>query len=496
MSTLVVDDILLDDGAVVEKGQVVVRLSAPGLQEELDLRKQELEEQRESLSELLNMPPEELGRANVSQGITLRAPIGGRVMNLNAEEGTKLEKDSVVANIVDDSSFRITARVTPGTFEYVSMNQPVKLRIPGYSGTVDAVVTDINPDPVPEARADLEIDCANPEPAGAADEYTMVYWVTIEGENPGLVQPGMALEVGFVEEDAGEQSIRWAYYCARVESFGAEQTVLCPTEAVATRVFVHERETIKAGDPLLALSGDDAREAIREELDELRQLELELEQLRKQQTQLDVAAPMSGTIADIHVEEGQEIHPGEWLGHVYNTEEMQLWVQVDDVDVVLVHQGAPVTVTVQAVPGKEFKGEVVHVSQTGRDETGVVQFGVRIDVQGGPELRPGMQGQAHIDAGSAEEVLLVPLEAVFEEDGQAKVELLKGGTPRVVPVELGLMNDRVAEVKEGVEAGDLVITGSSADLLPSQTIRDDSVLPGDDSGSGDNGEGSDPEGPN
>jgi hypothetical protein len=50
-------------------------------------------------------------------------------------------------------------------------------------------------------------------------------------------------------------------------------------------------------------------------------------------------------------------------------------------------------------------------------------------------------------------------------------------------VELGLMNDRFAEVKSGLAEGDLVITGSTADLLPSQTIKSDSLLPGG-SGSG------------
>ena len=97
-----------------------------------------------------------------------------------------------------------------------------------------------------------------------------------------------------------------------------------------------------------------------------------------------------------------------------------------------------------------------------------------------------MQAHAFIDAGRAENVLLVPLEAIFEEDNTPKVEILNpDGTTKVVPVKLGLMNHRVAEVKSGVEEGELVITGSSADVLPSQHIGSkDTLLPGQ-SGSGD-----------
>ena len=42
---------------------------------------------------------------------------------------------------------------------------------------------------------------------------------------------------------------------------------------------------------------------------------------------------------------------------------------------------------------------------------------------------------------------------------------------KVVPLTLGLMNDRYAEVKSGLEEGELIVTGSTADLLPSQKIQ-------------------------
>ena len=59
-----------------------------------------------------------------------------------------------------------------------------------------------------------------------------------------------------------------------------------------------------------------------------------------------------------------------------------------------------------------------------------------------------MQARAFIDAGSATDVLLIPLEAIFEEDGTHKVEVLNpDGTTKAVSVKLGLMNDREAEVK-------------------------------------------------
>jgi len=146
-----------------------------------------------------------------------------------------------------------------------------------------------------------------------------------------------------------------------------------------------------------------------------------------------------------------------------------------------VKQDAPVKVTVDALTGVTFTGKVTRVSTMGKDMNGISRFSVEIEVVGGPQLRPGMQARAYIDAGSATDVLLVSLEAIFDEDGVSKAEVLNpDGTTKVVSLKLGLMNDRVAQVENGLEEGELVITGSTADLLPSQHIKSqDTLLPTD-----------------
>ena len=140
-----------------------------------------------------------------------------------------------------------------------------------------------------------------------------------------------------------------------------------------------------------------------------------------------------------------------------------------------------------AVPGETFEGIVSHVSSRGSESGGVTKFDVYIDVTGGPGLRPGMQATAHVDAGEAKDVLLVPIEAVFEEDGEEMVEILVDGIPKTITVTTGLMNDRYAEISEGLEEGQLVITGSSNDLLPSEHIQADNFMPGNKSENNTNG---------
>ncbi|GAW92623.1 RND family efflux transporter MFP subunit [Calderihabitans maritimus] len=482
VNSYMIAEVLVEEGTPVKQGQVIIRLSAAELETKIKSLEEQLQTNRELLAELMDVSVEKLHQVDPAYGITLRAPIDGRVVGLEVQEGDEVKQGQIVARVVDDSRFRMVVKLAPTEFKQVRTGQQAFLRFSEFNGFTKAQVTDVNPNPIPEDLSKLAFSGFYGTGTGQG-VYGYVYQITVEGENPGLIRPGMVADVGLAVDSGSNSSgtfgIKWLRYKSQVEAFVKEERVISRADALATRVYVREMEMVKAGDPLVSLAGKDLQKDIEDKLNQIREQEMELQQLRAQLSQLEIRAPMDGIVARLEKQAGQTVQPGEWIGHIYNTSDMRLWGQVDDVDVLLVQQGAPVQVTVDALPGKSFEGVVERVDTMGRDENGITRFGVNIKVKGTPELRPGMQAKAYINAGSAEDVLLVPLEAIFEEDGQAKVEILQpDGMVKVVPVQLGLMNDRVAEVKSGLEEGQLVITGSTADLLPSQRIQsNDTFLP-------------------
>ncbi|HHX23523.1 MAG TPA: efflux RND transporter periplasmic adaptor subunit [Thermoanaerobacterales bacterium] len=463
-------EILAEEGSEVKMGQVIAKLSAPELQNQIKNAQDDLDSQKRFLSDLTGLPPERLHEINPSQGVVLRAPIDGRVSGLSVSEGNEIKQGQIVARIVDDSRYKINAKLYPDEYANIKLGQELAVRFSIFDGTYYCTVTDINPNAVPDS------DEENPAKG-------FVYWITVEGKNPGLVQPGIKVQLGLPAANANS-GVLWFASSSKVDGFVDEQRVLSTVEAMATQVHVREMQTVKKGDAIVSLSGSDVQKTIQEYLDKIREKESQLAELRMQAGQMEVRAPMDGVIASWDTQLGAQIRPGEWMGYVYNTSDMGMWVEVDDIDVLMINQGSPVQVTVDALPGETFEGEVMHVSTMGKDMQGITQFAVDIRVKGGPNLRPGMQARAFIDAGSATDVLLIPLEAIFEEDGTHKVEVLNpDGTTKAVSVKLGLMNDREAEVKSGLQEGELVITGSSADLLPSQHIgTKDSIIPSQDNG--------------
>src|SRR5690606_34033060 len=287
------------------------------------------------------------------------------------------------------------------------------------------------------------------EPAGGV---VQVYRARIEGDNVGLIMPDMQASIGLPNGAGGLGS--WLYYCGTVDGYARQETVISTADGVVTTLHVTDMQQVQAGDPILSLSGQETQRAIEAAINEIRALEEQLRGFDMFLENLTIRAPMDGVVSELQVEPGQTVEMGSGIGNIYNPNEMEMYVEVDDVDVLLIQQGARVEITLDALPDQVFTGRVSWISPSGRDQCGFTFFQVRIQVEGGPELRPGMQAQAFIDGGRAENVLLVPLEAVVQEDRQYKVEVLnEDGVPVAVPVEVGVLDAFMAEMRRGREAG-------------------------------------------
>jgi len=487
----VIDEYLVKAGDEVKKGQVVARLASVNLESQTKSKLDELKMKKEQFENRTGMKFEDVRSMGISNGITITAPIDGVVYDFAIEQGAKLEQGDTIARIVDNSKFIAEVGLSSAEFKRLKAGQKVSLDFyPYFDGYYEATIKKINPNPVPYTP---------PAESGGKDdsgslvkdrgEYAtgFVYMATLEGNNPGLIQRNMTAQVTVT--DLSGTGVQYLTNKAVVKEYVEEEKVISTLDkVVVTHVHVDNMERVTKGQPLITLAGSDVQELLQDMVDDILDLERELNGLLAQAELMEVTAPMDGIVADFYREEGESVGPGEWLGSVYTVTDMMMWCEVDDIDVLNVRQGAPVEIRVDAVANKVFEGEVLNVSTMGRNQGGVPTFGVEIRVTGGPELRPGMQARAFIKAGEAKNVLLVPVEAVFEEDGKTMVEVLnEDGSTKIVNVSLGLMNATHAEVKSGLKEGDLVITGSSYDLLPSQHIKKQNGLLPDKQEDQDNG---------
>ena len=155
----------------------------------------------------------------------------------------------------------------------------------------------------------------------------------------------------------------------------------------------------------------------------------ELAEAKEQRENLIIVAPCDGTVATLDVEEGDEITSGTLIGSILQGEDMNLTIAVDELDVVQVEIGQPVSITIDALSSLELSGEVYKIDPVGNNSGGVTTYDVELTFDAaGTGVRSGMNATGEIEVASADDVLYVPVEALMTIKNQTYVMVADGGT--------------------------------------------------------------------
>ncbi len=172
-----------------------------------------------------------------------------------------------------------------------------------------------------------------------------------------------------------------------------------------------------------------------------------------------LSAPFGGTITEVNARVGDQVTPGTASFRLDDLSRLLVDVQIPEADINRLAVGQPVSMTFDAILGKEYSGVIIEVGRVGTPVTGIVNFKVSIELQDKDEsVRPGMTAAVNIVINQLENVLLVPNRAVRLREGQRVVYLLKLGVPTAVPIEIGAQSDLTSEIISGdVKEGDTVV---------------------------------------
>jgi HlyD family secretion protein len=175
--------------------------------------------------------------------------------------------------------------------------------------------------------------------------------------------------------------------------------------------------------------------------------------------QSKIVAPFSGVLTQVEVVPGDLVSPGSLAFRVDDLSHMLVDLQISEVDINNVTVGQPVTVSFDAVQGKNYDGKVSRISQAGDSTGSGVNFTVTVELDGTDELvKPGMTAAVNITVRELSDVLLVQNRAVRQVNGKRVVYVLKDNQPVAVEIRLGATSDTNSEVVGGdLKEGDLVI---------------------------------------
>ena len=232
----------------------------------------------------------------------------------------------------------------------------------------------------------------------------------------------------------------------------------------------------------------EAREAeVRVQEQRLQQETASVRSARHVLSKVTIDAPMAGVITRLSIEEGETVvvgtmnNAGTVLMTIADLSVIQAKLEVDETDIVDVRLGQPTRVAIDAVPDREFRGQVTKIGSSASQQTGVgaaaaaadqrgVTFEVEVTLQDEvPGVRPDFSCTANITTAVRERAIAVPIQAltVRDVDGTTEVEgvfVLRDGRVAFTPITVGIAGERYFEVLSGLAEADVVVTGPYASV--------------------------------
>ena len=183
-----------------------------------------------------------------------------------------------------------------------------------------------------------------------------------------------------------------------------------------------------------------------------------------------IRAPADGVLIARNVEVGDVVLPGKVLMTLSPQGKTQIVVAIDEKNLHLIHLGQQALVSADAYAQQKFKAELVYINPGVNAQTGAVD--VKLDVAQPPAvLRQDMTVSVDIEVARRPQALLLPLATVHAVDSAAPWVLrVQDGRAEKVALQLGLRSGGWLEALHGVQAGDLLLSGSAA-VQPGDRVR-------------------------
>ncbi|HSQ04125.1 MAG TPA: efflux RND transporter periplasmic adaptor subunit, partial [Burkholderiales bacterium] len=177
---------------------------------------------------------------------------------------------------------------------------------------------------------------------------------------------------------------------------------------------------------------------------------------------ITLRSPVSGVVVEKPALKGMRFMPGEMLYQISDLSSVWLLAEVFEQDLALVQSGQAANITVNAYPGKVFKGKVAFIYPTVTPETRTAKVRV-VMPNPGALLKPAMYASVELVSGAgAKKVLAVPDSAILDSGTRQTVLVQRGeGLFEPRPIKVGRSADGYVEILDGIKEGEQIVTSAN-----------------------------------
>ena len=216
----------------------------------------------------------------------------------------------------------------------------------------------------------------------------------------------------------------------------------------------------------------------------IKQLEAQVEEANRTLEKLTVTSPGDG-IAIISRNRrtrnkwqvGDQPWPGSALIQLPDLSELKVETEINEVDIAKINLEQAAEIRLDAFSEKLYPGKVTTVATLAKfkdeDKSNIKVFPIEVILEEiSEELMPGMTVSCRIIVDELDDMIYVPIEALFKEPTGSFVYLKSGKKYKKIPVVTGLANNDYIIIAEGVSKGDVVALSLPPEFAEKSTEKE------------------------
>jgi len=183
-------------------------------------------------------------------------------------------------------------------------------------------------------------------------------------------------------------------------------------------------------------------------------------------------APMDGVVGTRQVEPGEYVTPQTVTATLMDVNSVYVELGIIERDIERIRLSQRVKVSVDSLPNTPFEGKVDNLAPVIEGKSRTLTAKVKVENAQG-QLLPGMFARAEIAVFEKPNALVIPTSALKDTDGDGKFEsvfVASGEKAALKPITLGYLTTDYAEVAQGLDEGDQVITEARGNLKEGSSL--------------------------
>ncbi len=204
----------------------------------------------------------------------------------------------------------------------------------------------------------------------------------------------------------------------------------------------------------------------------LEQARAQAQVARNQSSYTTLVAEADGVITAVNVEAGQVVAAGQAVMRFARPEEKEVAISVPETRLGELRDATAILIAVWAAPDRPYRGRVREIAPNADPATRT--FAAKISfVEPDAAVKLGMTASVAIGDHAAGEVITLPLTALTQVEGKPAVWVVdpQTSTVNLRPVAIGAYREDGVTVRDGLRAGEVVVTAGVHKLLPGETVR-------------------------